>query len=81
MKSLKLKLTLKEWASQMVLVVRNPTANAGDMKDAVSIPGSGRSPGIRHGNPLQCSCLENPLDRGAWWATINRIAKSRTQLK
>ena len=62
-------------------MVKNPTANAGDMKDAGSIPGSGRSPGIGHGNPFQCSCLENSLDRGAWWTTINRVAKSRTQLK
>ena len=65
----------------MVLVVKNPTANAGDMKDAGSIPRSGRSPEIGHGNPFQCSCLENPLDRGAWRATINTVAKSRTQLK
>ena len=65
----------------MVLVVKNPTANAGDMKDAGSIPRSGRSPEIGHGNPFQCSCLENPLERGAWQATINTVAKSRTQLK
>ena len=46
-----------------------------------SIPGSGRSPGGGHGNPLQYSCLDNPMDRGAWWATVHRIAKSQTQLK
>ena len=49
--------------------------NAGDLG---SIPGSGRSPGEGHGNPLQYSCLENPMDRGAWWATIHGVAKSRT---
>ena len=51
-------------ASQVVLVVRNPPTKAGDKRDAVSIPGSGRSPGGGHGNPLQYSCLENPMDRG-----------------
>ena len=49
----------------MVLVVKNPPANAGDVRDAGSLPGSGRSPGGGDGNPLQCSCLENLLDRGA----------------
>ena len=43
-------------------------------------PGLGRSPGGGHGNPLQCSCLENPMDRGAWWATVHGVAKSQTQL-
>ena len=56
--------------SQVVLVVNNPPANAGDIRDAGTIPGSGRSSGGGHGNPLQYSCLENPMDRGAWWATI-----------
>ena len=51
--------------SQVVLVVKNPPANAGDVKAAGSIPGLGRSPGGGHGNPLQYSCLENPMDRGA----------------
>ena len=51
--------------------------NAGDL---CSIPGSGRSPGEGNGNPLQYSCLENTMDRGAWWATVHRVAKSRTQL-
>ena len=50
-------------------MVKNPPANAGDIRDAGSIPGSGRSSGRGHGNPLQYSCLENPMDRGAWWAT------------
>ena len=58
------------WASQVALVVKNPPANAGDIRDMGSIPGSGRSPGEGHGNPLQYSCLENPMDRGAWWATV-----------
>ena len=49
--------------------------------DVGSIPGSGRSPGEGNGNPLQYSCLENPMDRGAWWATVHRVAKSWTQLR
>ena len=47
-------------------VVKNPPTNAGDVRDVVSVPGLGRPPGGGHGNPLQCSCLENPMDRGAW---------------
>ena len=66
------------WASQMALEVKNPPANAGKLKDAVLIPGSGRSPGEGHGNPPQYSCLENPTDRGAWWATVDRVAESDT---
>ena len=54
-------------ASQVVLVVKNPPASAGDIKDKGSIPGTGRCPGRRHGNLLQYSCLENIMDRGAWW--------------
>ena len=57
-------------ASQVVLVVKNPPANAGDLTDVGSIPGLGRSPGGGQGNPLQYSCLENPTDRGAWQATV-----------
>ena len=68
------------WDSQLALVVKNPPANAGDMGDTSSIPGSGRSPGGGHGNPLQCSCLENPMDRGAWRATVHGVAKSQTRL-
>ena len=64
---------------QVALVVKNPPANAGDIRDAGSIPVSGRSPVGGPGNPLQHSCLENPLDRGAWWATGNRVAQSRTR--
>ena len=55
--------------------------NAGEIRDAGSIARSGRSPGERHGNPLQDSGLENPMDRGAWWATVHRVTKSRTRLK
>ena len=64
-------------ASQVNLVVKNPPANAGE---AGLIPGSERSPGGGNGNPLQYSCLKNPTDRGAWRATVHRIAKSQTQL-
>ena len=56
-------------------------ANAGDLRDAGSIPGSGRSPGVGPGNPLQNSCLENPKDKGAWQATAHGVTKSRTRLK
>ena len=56
-------------ASQVALLLKNPPANAGDIRDAGSIPGSSRSPGGGNGNPLQHSCLENPMDRGAWRAT------------
>ena len=52
-------------------VVKNLPANAGDTGDVGSIPGSGRSPGVGNDNPLQYSCLENPMDRGAWWATVH----------
>ena len=62
--------------SQVVLVVKNPSVNAGDIRDVSSIPGLGRSPGGGHGNPLRYSCLENPMDRGAWLATVHRVAES-----
>ena len=65
-------------ASQVAPVVKNPPANAGDSRDTGSIPGSGRSPGEGNGNPLQYSCLENPMDRGAWQATVYEVPKSRT---
>ena len=65
----------------MVLLVKNLPASAGDVRDACMIPGLGRFPGGGHGNPLQYSCLENPMDRGAWWATVHRVAKSQTRLK
>ena len=69
------------WASQMVLVIKNPPVNAGAIRDLDLIPGLGRSPGRGHGNPLQYSCLENPMDKGAWWATVHGVAKSWTRLK
>ena len=62
----------------MVLVVKNPPANAGDMRDAGSIPGSGKSPGEGHRNPLQYACLENPMDREAWQAPVHGVTKSGT---
>ena len=67
-------------ASQVTLVVKNLPANAGDIRDADLIPGSGRSPGEGHGNPLQYFCGENPMDRGAWKTVVHRVAKSRTWL-
>ena len=69
------------WASQVVLVVKSPSANAGDIRDAGSIPALGRSPEGGHGNPLQCSCLWNSMDRGAWQAMVHSVTKSRTLLK
>ena len=64
-----------------MLMVKNSPANAGDVRDLGSIPGSGRSPGGGHGNPLVYSCLENPTDRGAWWATVHEVTKGQTRLK
>ena len=61
-------------------MVKNSPANAGDVSDASSTPGSGRTPGGGHGNSLQYSCLENPMDRGAWWATVHGVTRSRTRL-
>ena len=76
---------LEKWPSftntLVALVVKNPPAKAGDTRDTGSIPGSGRSPGEGHGNPLQHSCLEDPMDWGAWWAIVHRVTKSQTQLK
>ena len=59
-------------------MVKNLPANAGDMRDTGLIPGSGRSPGEGKGNPLQCSCLENLIDRGVWRATVHGVTKSQT---
>ena len=67
--------------SQVVLVVKNPPANAGLIREAGLIPGLGRSPGGGHSNPLQDSCLENPMDRGAWRATVHRVTQNRTRLE
>ena len=60
-------------ASQVALLAKNPPASAGDIKDMGSVPGLGRSPGGGHGNPLQYSCLENPVYREAWWATVHGV--------
>ena len=68
-------------ASQVALVVKSLPANTGDLRDMGLILGSGRSPGGGNGSPLQYSCLENPMDRIAWQATVHRVAKSQTQLK
>ena len=65
----------------MALVVRNPPANAGDARDVGSISGVERSPGEGNGNPLQYSFLENPMNRGAWQATVPGVTKSQTRLK
>ena len=65
---------------QVVPVVKNPPANAGETRDPGSIPGLGRSPEGGNGNPLQYSCLENVMDRGAWWATVHGVTESQTQL-
>ena len=65
----------------MALVLKNPPADAGDLRDTGSIPGSRRSPRVGHSSPLQCSRLENPMDRGAWRATVHGVTESRTRLK
>ena len=65
-------------ASQVALVVKHPPANAGDVRDMGSIPESGRSPGGRHDCQPQYPCLENPMDRGTWWATVHRFTESQT---
>ena len=67
--------------SQVAQAVKNPPASAGDAGNRGSIPASGRSPGKGNGSPLQYSCLENPMDRGAWWATVHGVTKSWTQLR
>ena len=64
----------------MVLVVKNTPANAGDLRAFGLTPGLGRSPGGGNGNPHQYSCLENPMDRGAWWATAHRVTENWTPL-
>ena len=70
-----------DWATELNwTVVKNPPANAGDTREAGSIPGSGRSPGVGKGTLLQYPCLENSMGRGAWWATVHGAAKSRMQL-
>ena len=65
-------------APQVAPVVKNPPANAGDVRDSGSVPGLGRYPGGGHEDPLQYSCLENPMDRGAWQAVIHRVTQTWT---
>ena len=68
--------------SHVALMVKNPPANAGDVRDTGSIPVLERAPGGGNGNPLQCACLESPVDRGAWWATVHGVVpESHTQPK
>ena len=67
-------------ASQVTQWLKNPPAIAGDAGDTGLTPGSGRSPGVGDGNPLKYSCLENSMDRGAWWATVHGLAESQTWL-
>ena len=61
-------------------MIKNLPANAGDARDSGSIPGLGRSPGVRNGSQLQYYCLENSMDRGAWWAIVHEVTKSQTRL-
>ena len=70
-------LEIRQGASQVAIVVKNPPANTGDIKDAGSVPGSGRSPGRGTDNPLQHSCLGNPMDRGAWWAAVYGVPNTK----
>ena len=73
--------TRESGPSREVPVVKNLPIHAGDLRDRGSIPGLGRSPGGGNGNPLQYSYLENPMDRGAWWASVHSVAKSWIRLK
>ena len=68
------------WGFPGATGVKNLPVNAGDVRDMGLTPGLGRSPGGGHGNPFQYSCLENPMDRGTWWAAVHGVAKSQTQL-
>ena len=68
-------------AYSVATVIKNAPANSGDLRDMGSVPGLGRCPGGGHGHPLQYSCLENPMDRGGWQATVHGVAKSLTRLK
>ena len=65
-------------ASQVALMIKNLSSNAGGTRDKGLIPESERSPGGGRGNPFQCSCLENPMDRAAWWATVHRVTQNQT---
>ena len=68
------------WVSQVALDVKTPLASAGDLRDTGSLPRLRRSPGGGHGKPLHYSSLDNPMNRGAWWATVHRVAKSWARL-
>ena len=70
-----------DWASLVALAIKNLPASVEDLTDVGSVPGLGRSPGERNGNPVQYDFLEDPMDRGAWWATVHRVPKSQTGLK
>ena len=70
--------SLSHAVSKVAQVVENSSDNAGDVKDTHRISGSGKSPGGGHGNPFQYSYLDNPIDRGAWWAIVHAVAKSQT---
>ena len=69
------------WVSHLALLAKNLLANAGNIREVGSVPGLGKSPGAGNGNPLQYSCLVNPLDRGAWWDAVHRVTKIWTPLK
>ena len=73
-----LKFLSGDGASQVAVVVKNLPASAGEAREVCLVPGSGRSPGGGNGNPLQYSCLENPMDGGAWQATVHEATKSWT---
>ena len=77
----KMSVIIHSWVSQVALVVKNLIANAGDIRDVGSIPGLERSPGEGHGSPLQYSCLEDPVDRGAWQAKVPSIVQCWAWLK
>ena len=68
-------LSRAHWVFPGGAVLKNPPANAGDVRDTGSIPGSGRFPGGGHDRPLHCSCREDPMHRGAWWAIVHRVTK------
>ena len=73
-------ITLFLYRSMVIQLIKNTPTNAGDTRDVGSIPESGRSPGVGTGNPLQYSCLENFMDKTAWWATVHGVKRSQTQL-
>ena len=70
---------LNNWASQVAIVIKNPPANVGDARDVGLSPGLERSPGEGNGYPLQYSCLDNPMHRGAWWATVHGATNGWTE--